>query len=285
MNIAKTIQAVRTTTTVWKRAGLRVGLVPTMGYLHEGHASLIRRAVAECDKVVVSIFVNPTQFGPNEDLASYPRDIEHDTALCEELGAALIFNPEPAEMYPQGSATFVEVQGLNEHLCGRSRPTHFRGVCTVVNKLFNIVGPYAAYFGQKDAQQFAILSRMVRDLNMDIKMVGCPIVREEDGLAKSSRNAYLRPDERQAALILSRALNMGQSLLEQGETASVAVIRQMCEMIEAEPQARIDYVEVVDEATLSPLETVDRPVLVALAVHIGKTRLIDNFFYTPEPIR
>ena len=285
MNIVKTVQAVRDVTTVWKRAGLRVGLVPTMGYLHEGHASLIRRAVTECDKVVVSIFVNPTQFGPNEDLDSYPRDMEHDTALCEDLGAAMIFNPEPEEMYPQGSSTFVEVQGLNEHLCGRNRPTHFRGVCTVVNKLFTIVAPHAAYFGQKDAQQFAILSRMVRDLNMDIKMVGCPIVREEDGLAKSSRNAYLSPDERQAALVLSKALNMGKSLLEQGEAESATVIQQMCAMIATEPLARIDYVEIVDGATLSPLETVNRPVLVALAVQIGKTRLIDNFFYAPEVIQ
>ncbi len=282
MKRVQTVRAVREAVREWKTAGLRIGLVPTMGSLHAGHASLIRRAVSECDRVVVSIFVNPTQFAPGEDLATYPRDLERDTALCADLGAALIFNPEPGEMYPEGFATFVDVEGLGKGLCGRSRPTHFRGVCTVVNKLFQIVAPHRAYFGQKDAQQFVILSRMTRDLNMDIEMVSCPIVREDDGLARSSRNAYLNPRERKAAPVLHRALEGARSLLEQGERDPAALVRSLRAVLDAEPLARIDYTEVVGAHTLAPVATVDGPVLVALAVFIGKTRLIDNLLFTPE---
>jgi pantoate--beta-alanine ligase len=285
VKIVKTVQAARDVAREWRRAGLRVGLVPTMGYLHEGHASLIRRAVSECDRVLVSIFVNPIQFGPGEDLAAYPRDMERDAALCEDLGAALIFNPEATELYPKGFATFTEVERLGENLCGRSRPTHFRGVCTVVNKLFNIVDPHKAYFGQKDAQQFAILRRMARDLNLDIEMVSCPIAREEDGLAKSSRNAYLNPEERRAAPVLHRALKAALAALRQGERDAAAVVRLMLAEINAEPLARVDYAEVVDADTLAPVPSIGGTVLAALAVYIGKTRLIDNCTYAPEDAR
>ncbi len=282
MLYAETVEDARKAVREWKRAGLRVGLVPTMGFLHEGHASLIQRAAAECDRVVVSIFVNPAQFGPGEDLATYPRDMEGDSALCRRLGAAMIFAPEPRTMYPDGFAAFVDVEGMGDNLCGRSRPGHFRGVCTVVSKLFTILAPDAAYFGHKDAQQFAILCRMVRDLNMDIAMVGCPIVREADGLAKSSRNAYLNQTERQAAPVLHRALEAAAALLAGGERDTAAVVRRMREIITAEPLALIDYAEVVDAASLAPAARAERPVLVALAVRIGKTRLIDNITYSPE---
>jgi pantoate--beta-alanine ligase len=285
VKIVKTVQAARDVAGEWKRAGLRVGLVPTMGYLHEGHASLIRRAVSECDRVLVSIFINPAQFGAGEDLAAYPRDLERDAALCEGLGAALIFNPEAAELYPEGFATFTAVERLGENLCGRSRPTHFRGVCTVVNKLFNIVGPHKAYFGRKDAQQFAILRRMVLDLNLDIEMVSCPIVREEDGLAKSSRNAYLNPEERRAAPVLHSALEAALAALRRGERDAGAVVRLMREKIAAEPLARVDYAEVVGADTLAPVRSIDGAVLAALAVYIGKTRLIDNCAYAPGDAR
>lgn len=277
MQIVKNIEEVRTLVREWKREGLSVGLVPTMGYLHEGHKSLILRAVAENDKVVVSDFVNPTQFAPGEDLESYPRDIHQDAALCEDAGATIIFNPEPAEMYAGDSTTYVTMEHLSEHLCGKTRPTHFRGVCTVVSKLFNIVTPDRAYFGQKDAQQLAIIKRMVRDLNFDIEIIGCPIVREADGLAKSSRNVYLSPEERRAALILSKAVALGQQLIEEGETNADVVVTEMKKLIETEPLARIDYVEAVDGISMEPIHEIRGDVLVAMAVYIGKTRLIDNF--------
>ena len=210
MQIVKTIDEVRSVVKQWKREGLSVGLVPTMGFLHEGHKSLIERAVKENDRVVVSDFVNPTQFGPNEDLASYPRDLDRDAKLCEDAGAALLFNPEPEEMYYEDRTTSVNMEGLTKELCGKSRPIHFSGVCTVVSKLFHIVTPDRAYFGQKDAQQLAVIKRMVRDLNFDIEIVGCPIIREEDGLAKSSRNTYLSEEERKAAVILNQSLKVGK---------------------------------------------------------------------------
>ena len=206
MKIVETIAEVREQVRMWKQEGLSVGLVPTMGYLHEGHQSLIDRAVADNDRVVVSVFVNPMQFGVGEDLESYPRDMDRDAAICEKAGASLIFHPEPSEMYPEDFSSFVDMNTLTGGLCGKTRPIHFRGVCTVVSKLFNIVTPDRAYFGQKDAQQLAVIRHMVSDLSYGIEIVGCPIIREEDGLAKSSRNTYLSPEERQAALVLSRSL-------------------------------------------------------------------------------
>lgn len=277
MQIVTTIEEVRTQIKAWKKEGCSVGLVPTMGYLHEGHGSLISRARKENDKVVVSIFVNPMQFGPGEDLESYPRDLDKDSAYCETLGADLIFHPEPSEMYTDGFCSYVDMSVLTEELCGLSRPVHFRGVCTVVNKLFNIVQPDRAYFGQKDAQQLAVIKRMVEDLNMDLEIVGCPIVREADGLAKSSRNTYLSAEERQAALVLSKAVKLGQELAAAGETDAKKIVSGMRALIEKEPLARIDYVKAVDGLTMQQIDTVKAPMLVALAVYIGKTRLIDNF--------
>ena len=279
MNIVKTISEVRKEVKNWRKQGLSVGLVPTMGYLHEGHKSLIDRACKENDKVVVSVFVNPTQFGPGEDLATYPRDIQRDAALCEDAGAALIFNPEPEEMYFDDFHTYVTMESLSDELCGKTRPIHFRGVCTVVSKLFHIVAPDRAYFGQKDAQQLAIIKRMVRDLNFDIEIVGCPIVREADGLAKSSRNTYLNPEERKAALVLSKAVGLGQELIQKGERNADVIVEKMKQLIEEEPLAKIDYVQAVDAISIQPVAEIKGTVLVAMAVYIGKTRLIDNFIY------
>ena len=279
MKIAETIKEVREQVKAWRKEGLSIGFVPTMGYLHEGHQSLIKKAVEQNDRVVVSIFVNPMQFGPNEDLDSYPRDLEKDSALCEATGASLIFHPEPEEMYTDGFCSYVDMSVLTEELCGLSRPVHFRGVCTVVSKLFHIVTPDRAYFGQKDAQQIAIIKRMVLDLNMDIEIIGCPIVREEDGLAKSSRNTYLSKEERQAALVLSKAVALGESLVKKGETDSKKIIGEMTALIEQEPLAKIDYIKIVDALTMQQIDTIDRPILCAMAVYIGKTRLIDNFMY------
>lgn len=277
MKIVKTIDEVRQIVGQWKKEGLTVGLVPTMGFLHEGHKSLIDKAVSQNDRVVVSDFVNPTQFGEGEDLDAYPRDIERDAALCEEAGASLIFNPEPSEMYFDDCTTYVNIESLSDELCGKSRSIHFKGVCTVVSKLFNIVKPDRAYFGQKDAQQLAIIKRMVRDLNFDIEIVGCPIVREADGLAKSSRNTYLSEEERKAALILSKAVFLGQELAENGETDAEKIVNKMIELIRSEPMAKIDYVQAVDAISVKPVKTIEGSVLVAMAVYIGKTRLIDNF--------
>lgn len=279
MKIAYTVEDVKSQVRQWKKEGLTVGLVPTMGYLHEGHESLIKRAVAENDRVVVSVFLNPTQFAPNEDLASYPRDFEADTKLCEEAGAALVFHPEPSEMYAEDACTFVDMTAVTKELCGKSRPIHFRGVCTVVNKLMNISMADRAYFGQKDAQQLAVIRRMVRDLNMNVEVVGCPIIREADGLAKSSRNTYLSEEERKAGLVLSQAVKLGQKLVAEGEKSAAAVTGAMSELISAEPLAKIDYVSMVSWDSIEPVETIEGPVLVAMAVYIGKTRLIDNFIY------
>lgn len=277
MEMTGSVDEVRKQVKEWRRQGLTVGLVPTMGYLHEGHKSLIDRAAAENDRVVVSDFVNPIQFGANEDLAVYPRDIEADKRLCEQAGTDLIFYPEVGEMYAPDFSTYVEMQKVSEGLCGKTRPTHFRGVCTVVCKLFHIVMPDKAYFGQKDAQQLAVVRRMVRDLNMDIQIVGCPIIREEDGLAKSSRNTYLNEEERKAALVLSRAVFCGENMLKNGERDASTVLTAMRKMIEAEPWAKIDYVEMVDADSIEPLTRAEGRVLTAMAVYIGTTRLIDNF--------
>ena len=273
--VVKTIDEIRSAVKTAKKQGKTVGLVPTMGFLHEGHKSLIVRAVSENDFVVVSDFVNPTQFGPNEDFESYPRDIEKDRLMCEEAGADIIFNPEPSEMY-DNALTTVSVDKITKTLCGASRPIHFAGVATVVSKLFNIVAPDRAYFGEKDAQQLLVIKKMVKDLNFDIDIIGCPIIREDDGLAKSSRNTYLNPDERKAALCLSRALNIGKAMIDSGETSAKAVKDAIISEIEKEPLARIVYVEIAD---LDTLESTDKTegILCAIAVYIGKTRLIDNF--------
>ena len=276
MKIVSTIEEVRAQVKEWKKEGKTVGFVPTMGYLHEGHASLMD-AAGENDKVVVSIFVNPMQFGPNEDLASYPRDLEHDAKVCEAHGVDLIFHPTPEEMYGDNFYSYVDMDVLTKELCGLSRPVHFRGVCTVVAKLFNIVTPDKAYFGQKDAQQLAIIKRMVKDLNMPLTIVGCPIIREEDGLAKSSRNTYLSPEERKAALVLSRSIFLGKKMVEQGEKDCRKIKEAMTAEIEKEPLAKIDYVKIVDLSTMQQVETTEHGVLAAIAVYIGKTRLIDNF--------
>ena len=274
MKIVSTIEEVRAQVKEWKKEGQSIGFVPTMGYLHEGHMSLIDAAV-ENDKVVVSIFVNPMQFGPTEDLASYPRDLEHDAKLCEEHGVDLIFHPTPEEMYGDQFYSYVDMDVLTKELCGLSRPVHFRGVCTVVTKLFNIVTPDRAYFGQKDAQQLAVIKRMVKDLNMPLTITGCPIIREADGLAKSSRNTYLSIEEREAALVLSRSIFLGKRDCKK-------ILAAMTAEIEKEPLAKIDYVKIVDLDTMQQVEKIDRGILAAIAVYIGKTRLIDNFMYELE---
>ena len=281
MKIVSTIEEVRAQISAWKKEGNTVGFIPTMGYLHEGHMSLID-AAGENDKVVVSIFVNPMQFGPNEDLASYPRDLERDAKMCEEHGVDLIFHPTPEEMYGDNFYSYVDMNVLTQELCGLSRPVHFRGVCTVVTKLFNIVTPDKAYFGQKDAQQLAIIKRMVKDLNMPLTIIGCPIIREEDGLAKSSRNTYLSPEERKAALVLSRSIFLGKEMVEKGEHDAKKIIDAMTEEIEKEPLAKIDYVKLVDLDTMQQVDSIKGGILTAIAVYIGKTRLIDNFMFEPE---
>ena len=277
MEIVKTVGEIRDIVKAWRREGLTVGLVPTMGYLHEGHQSLIARSAAQNDRTVVSVFVNPSQFGPNEDLEAYPRDIERDKAAVVAAGGDVIFHPEPEEMYPPHFTSFVDTTETTELLCGAVRPVHFRGVCTVVSKLFNIVQPDRAYFGQKDAQQLATIKRFVRDLNFDIEIVPCPIVREEDGLAKSSRNTYLNPQERKAALILSKSLTIGRQLVEAGERDANVVATAIRQHLETEPLAKVDYVEVVDFETVQRVNRIAGETLVAIAVYIGKTRLIDNF--------
>lgn len=279
MQVVKTIQEVREIVKGWRKEGLSVGLVPTMGFLHEGHQSLIAKSVDDNDRTVVSVFVNPIQFGPSEDLEAYPRDLNHDMAAVEAMGGDLIFNPEPSEMYPDHFTTFVDTTETTELLCGARRAGHFRGVCTVVSKLFNIVGPDRAYFGQKDAQQLATVRRFVRDLNFDLEIIACPIVREADGLAKSSRNTYLGAEERRAALILSKSLKLGQTAVKNGERNASAIIKIISDSLQTEPLARVDYVEVVDLNNVQRVETIEGETLVAIAVYIGKTRLIDNFIW------
>lgn len=276
MELITTVQSIREAVRNARLAGKRIGFVPTMGFLHEGHLTLMRQARQECDYVVVSIFVNPTQFGPNEDFARYPRDLERDMQLCRSVPVEAIFHPDVAEMYPQPFLSKVSVGTVTEGLCGASRPGHFDGVATVVTKLFNIVKPDVAYFGQKDAQQVAVIRRMVIDLNMDLEIRPVPTVREADGLAMSSRNVYLSPAEREAALVLSRSLRMAQERVAAGERDLGALRAEMQAMIAAEPLASIDYVSIVDYDTLQPVERLEGRALAALAVRFGKTRLIDN---------
>ena len=264
MEILTTIETVRDTINTWKKQGYSIGFVPTMGYLHDGHAALIDEARKNNDKVVVSIFVNPTQFGENEDLSSYPRDLNRDKTLCESHGADLIFTPSPNEMYHDKKA-FVNIIELSDTLCGIRRPIHFQGVCTVVAKLFNIIQPTNAYFGEKDAQQLAIIRKMVFDLNFPVNIIGVPIVRESDGLAKSSRNTY-------------KAIQEGKQCIKRGASAD-SIINVMTNIVNTEPLAKIDYISVVDAITMQPVQEITAPVLVAMAVYIGSTRLIDNFSF------
>ncbi len=276
LNIYATIEEMRAACRALRQEGKRLGFVPTMGALHEGHLSLVRAAKAACDVVAVSIFVNPAQFGPNEDLAKYPRPFERDRELLEKEGVELLFAPPVAEMYPPGAMTWINVEKLSDKLDGGSRPGHFRGVTTVVAKLFHIVEPDEAFFGQKDAAQVAIVRRMVWDLNLPVEITACPIVREADGLAMSSRNAYLAPQQRKQALVLHRSLMRVKRMAEQGERRAAALIAAAREEFAGEPAARLDYVEVVDPNSLDPVNDVARGALVAVAAWVGGTRLIDN---------
>ena len=276
MRVVESLAEMKALARAWRRAGRTIGLVPTMGYLHEGHLSLVRESKARADVTVVSIFVNPTQFGPNEDFQKYPRDLAKDRAFLETGGVDCLFYPSAAEVYPPGYRTYVEVTGLQDKLCGLSRPGHFRGVATVVLKLFEVVRPDRAFFGAKDAQQVLIIRRMAADLDLDVEIVTCPIVREPDGLALSSRNAYLDPEERKAALVLSTSLRWAERSVAAGERDAARLAAGIRAVLEAEPRARIDYVEAVDPETLEPVAEVRGEVLVALAVFIGPTRLIDN---------
>ncbi len=276
MRILHTIAETQALCRQARRDGKRIGIVPTMGALHEGHISLVKTARAQTDFVVASIFVNPLQFGPNEDLAKYPRTFERDCQMLEAEGVDAVFAPTPEEMYPKNAATFVEVEGLPQKLEGRARPTHFRGVTTVVAKLFNIVQPDRAFFGQKDAQQVVIIQKMVRDLNLDIDIVVCPIVRERDGLAMSSRNRYLNEDERKQALALYHALTRIQTEADRGERSAAKLMETGKSVISGEAQVRLDYLEIVDRASLDPVADISRGALVAIAAYIGSTRLIDN---------
>ncbi|HAS73186.1 MAG TPA: pantoate--beta-alanine ligase [Clostridiales bacterium UBA8960] len=278
MKTVNTVAEARAAIKAQRALGKTIGFVPTMGFLHVGHLSLMEAAKERTDFVVVSIFVNPTQFGPNEDLASYPRDLNRDQKMCESVGVDLIFAPSVEEMYPAGYSTYVDCEGdITAQLCGASRPTHFKGVTSVVAKLFNIVAPDVAFFGQKDAQQVAVIEKMVRDMNFNLEIVPCPIVREADGLAMSSRNTYLNEVERKEALVLSQALNLAKEKIDQGERSTSVLIEMMTEKINQSPVSTIDYVSIVDSSTLAPIETLNDDFLVALAVKIGKTRLIDNF--------
>lgn len=259
-----------------KRRGKSIGFVPTMGFLHEGHLSLVKESLAKSDVTVVSIFVNPSQFGPNEDFRDYPRDFEKDSLLLSEMGIDILFAPREEQMYPSGYQTYVQVENLQDRLCGKSRPVHFKGVCTVVLKLFNIIQPDLAFFGQKDAQQAAILKKMIEDLNLEVDLEILPIVREKDGLALSSRNLYLNPEERRAARVLSSSLEEARKRIEAGERETEFIIDKIRQIIQSEELTKIDYVEIVDSTSLGPLRRIKDQALIALAVYIGKTRLIDN---------
>jgi pantoate--beta-alanine ligase len=276
MIIVKSVAGMKSLARQWKKEGKRVGFVPTMGYLHEGHLSLVRESTKRTDVTVVSIFVNPAQFGPSEDFKKYPRDLEKDSEYLRSGGVDCLFYPDAAEIYPPGYRTYVEVHGLQDRLCGKSRPGHFRGVATVVLKLFNIVRPDLAFFGAKDAQQVLIIERMAADLDLGVEVVTCPLVREPDGLALSSRNAYLTPVERRAALVLSRSLREAERAIRAGERDAARVIAGIRILIGAEPLARVDYIEAVDPLNLEPVAEIRGGVLIVLAVLIGSTRLIDN---------
>ena len=279
MEILRTVEELREWSRANRKLGRSIGLVPTMGALHAGHASLIRAAAASCEQVAVSIFVNPTQFGPNEDFARYPRTFEADCALAQAEGAHVIFAPSVDELYPDGGTTFVEVEGLSERLDGKSRPGHFRGVASVVAKLFIAAEPDRAFFGQKDAAQVAVLRRMVLDLRFGTEIVVCPIVREVDGLALSSRNVYLSATERAQALTLNRAIRRVESFVGQGEHSAIALLEAAREVFDAEPSVRVDYIELVDWATLQPVESASPGTLFAVAAYVGATRLIDNTIF------
>ncbi len=276
MRIIKKIAAMKEVVNSLKLEGKTIGLVPTMGYLHQGHLSLVRESLYQAEQTVVSIFVNPAQFGPAEDYQQYPRDLKRDAKILEKEGVDFIFAPEVKEMYPEGYKTYVQVEKLQDRLCGRSRPGHFRGVCTVVLKLFNIVKPDLAFFGQKDAQQAVILKKMVRDLDLDVRIKVLPIVRDKDGLALSSRNTYLNPDQRRAALSISRSLKMAEEMIKKGERKAGKIIKRIKEIIEEEPQARLDYAAIVELEELNPVTEINQDVLIALAVFIDRVRLIDN---------
>ena len=282
MKVCRTIDEMRATRRAGLCEGRTVGLVPTMGALHEGHLSLVRMAKAQCDLVAVSIFVNPLQFGPNEDLAKYPRSFNRDRELLEREGVNFIFAPTVEEMYPAGAVTYVTVEGLSDKLCGRSRPGHFRGVATVVAKLFNIVEPNLAFFGQKDATQSTVIRRMVADLNIPVQVVVGPIVRQADGLALSSRNAYLDAAQRKSALVLYRSLRVAQEQFNQGERREQALIEAGKRTFEQEPAVRLDYFEIVDPETLDPVDDLSRGALVAVAAFVGNARLIDNITLGPQ---
>lgn len=277
MLIATTIDEVRRQIRKWRSEGETVGLCPTMGYLHEGHLSLVDASKKDNDRTVATIFVNPMQFGPTEDLAKYPRDLERDCTMLEEKETDMVFVPADDEMYEEDFCSFVDMTGVSEGLCGASRPVMFRGVCTVVTKLINITSPDRIYLGKKDAQQLAVLRRMVRDLNFDLEVVGCPTVREEDGLAKSSRNTYLSEEERIASRALSRALRKAQELIASGERGSEKIKNEIREVLVSEPLLKIDYVEAVDGLSMKPVDELKDEDLVAIAVWDGNTRLIDNF--------
>jgi pantoate--beta-alanine ligase len=281
MRICATISEARATCGTVRANRERLGLVPTMGALHEGHLSLIRAAKTQCDAVAVSIFVNPTQFGPAEDLSKYPRQFDRDCQLLENEGVEILFAPQVEEIYPNGAVTWVLVEGLSEKLDGRSRPGHFRGVTTIVAKLFHIIEPEVAFFGQKDAAQLAVIRRMVRDLDFPVEIVACPIVREPDGLAMSSRNAYLSHEERTWALVLQHSLRRVQAEFEAGEKDASKLIRSGKEVFAGEPEARLDYFEIVGPDTLDPVERISRKSLVAVAAYVGSTRLIDNTVLNP----
>lgn len=276
MQIINDIKDLKNIIKKWKNQDLSIGYVPTMGYLHEGHLSLIKKA-SKNDKIIVSIFVNPMQFGINEDLATYPRDLERDAKLCENEGVAVLFTPSVEQMYPKDFSSYVDMNSLTDKLCGAKREGHFRGVCTILMKFFHLITPDVAYFGQKDAQQCAVVKHMVEDLNLDLEIEICPIIREKDGLAKSSRNVYLNEAERKAALVLSRAIFLGENLIKKGERESKIILQAMREELQKESLARIDYIELVNPKTMQNLERIENSALGALAVYIGKTRLIDNF--------
>lgn len=276
MKIISNIREMQQLADTLRSKGKRIAFVPTMGFLHEGHLSLMRLARPKCDTLVVSIFVNPTQFGPNEDFEQYPRDMQRDEQLCRQEQVDVIFYPDAKEMYRPNHLTYVTVESLSETMCGISRPTHFRGVATVVSKLFNIVKPHFAVFGQKDYQQALIIRRMVSDLNFDLEIITAPIVREADGLAMSSRNTYLSPEERQQAVVLYQSLRLAQQLTEQGEREADAIYQEIESLITSKPLAKIDYIAIVDGETLQPVQEISDNTLVALAVKFGNTRLIDN---------
>lgn len=277
MKVITGIKEMQETSTRIRMRGATIGLVPTMGYFHQGHISLMEGSTAENDFTVVSLFVNPTQFGENEDFDDYPRDFERDKGLAEKAGVDILFVPAAEDMYPDNYSTYVNVYGLTDEMCGASRPGHFRGVATVITKLFNITLPHRAYFGQKDAQQALVVRKMVEDLNFPVEIRVMPVVREEDGLAMSSRNTYLSKVEREAALVIPKSLAAGKSLLEQGERCAARVAEEVTAIIKSEPLANIDYVVVKDADTLKDIKEIKGRVLVAVAVWIGKTRLIDNF--------